>query len=288
MGEAQNGSEAVAVATGAARRILIVGDPALSRGLIRMVLGRLGYVVSCVADQREAAVALAHTRFALVMVALRLPDGPGPAFAKRLRQEAAGVAGAGPAAGPAPSLLLFGDAWDREALLQECRASGIDGYLPKPVSIARLVAAVRELTRPAYDPSAEGTPAMDQPAPAATPAPIDLAHLTSFTDGDDQLERELASLYLATAGRYLAEMRTALAAGRPWDDPAHSLKGASANLGVIEVAALAAAAEKAEPDPEPLERLHEAMARARRFFEDRCGAGLVTESPPARVLEGAA
>jgi CheY-like chemotaxis protein len=264
MGGALNGTAAAATATtvAAARRILIVGDLALSRGLIRMVLGRLGYVVSCVADGREAATSLAHTRFALVMVALRLPDGAGPAFARRLRQQRADP-------GAAPRLLLFGDAWDREAVLQECRAAGLDGYLPKPVSIAKLVAAVRELTRPTYDPTA----AADGGAALAAdlPVPIDLAHLASFADGDEQLERELASLYVATAGRYLAEMRAALAAGAPWDDAAHSLKGASANLGVTEVAALAAAAEKAEPGPEPLARLDEAFARAQRF--SRIGAG---------------
>jgi len=269
MGGAQDGSSSAA-----ARRILIVGDPALSRGLIRMVLGRLGYVVSCVADGREAAVSLAHTDFALVMVALRLPDGPGPAFARRLRQRA----GAGP-----PRLLLFGDAWDGEAVVQECRAAGIDGYLPKPVSIAKLVAAVRELTRPTYDPAAAHDGATMMADHHHLPAPIDLAHLASFTDGDDQLERELGSLYVATAGRYLAEMREALSAGAPWDYAAHSLKGASANLGVTEVAALAAAAEKALPASEPLARLDEAFARARRWFEERRGGGAVA----ARLLERA-
>jgi CheY-like chemotaxis protein len=238
-----------------------------------MVLGRLGYVVSCVADGREAAVSLAHTDFALVMVALRLPDGAGPVFARRLRQRA----GAGP-----PRLLLFGDAWDGEAVVQECRAAGIDGYLPKPVSIAKLVAAVRELTRPTYDPTAAANDGATAIADHLT-APIDLAHLASFTDGDDQLERELGSLYVATAGRYLDEMRAALTAGAPWDYAAHSLKGASANLGVTEVATLAAVAEKSPPGPEPLARLDEAFARARRWFEERCGSAGVA----ARLLERA-
>jgi hypothetical protein len=37
-------------------------------------------------------------------------------------------------------------------------------------------------------------------------SPIDLAHFTSFTSGDQQLERELSSLYMATAGTRLDEM----------------------------------------------------------------------------------
>ena len=46
-------------------------------------------------------------------------------------------------------------------------------------------------------------------------SPIDLAHFTSFTNGDQQLERELSSLYMTTADTRLDEMRQALAAGLP-------------------------------------------------------------------------
>ena len=67
------------------RRVLIVGDPALSRGLIKMVLSNLGYVVSVVADGAEAVAMLTHSRFALVMIALQLPDGSGTALARRMR-----------------------------------------------------------------------------------------------------------------------------------------------------------------------------------------------------------
>ena len=44
-------------------------------------------------------------------------------------------------------ILLFGDAWDREALARECRSAGVSAYLEKPISIGRLVKAVRELTQ---------------------------------------------------------------------------------------------------------------------------------------------
>ena len=92
-------------------------------------------------------------------------------------------------------------------------------------------------------------------------SPIDLAHFTSFTNGDQQLERELSSLYMTTADTRLDEMRQALAAGLPWDGPAHELKGASANLGAVEVAALAAEAETATPSETQLSRLTAALDR---------------------------
>ena len=110
-------------------------------------------------------------------------------------------------------------------------------------------------------------------------SPIDLAHFESFTDGDEQLERELITIYLSTATAYLAEMRDALIAGLTWDRPAHSLKGASANIGAVEVAALAKAAEHAAPDPGQLKRLGEALGEVRRFFERRTGRELAEAVP---------
>ena len=162
----------------AVRRILIVGDPALSRSLMKMVLGGLDYVVTCAATAAEATAALRRTRFALIMVALQLPDTPGVAYARRLREDEARTT----------PILLFGDAWDQDAVLQDCRTAGLDGYLPKPISIARLVATVRELTRQAFANPDGAAPMTDEASP------IDLAHFESFTDGDEQLERELSSI----------------------------------------------------------------------------------------------
>jgi HPt (histidine-containing phosphotransfer) domain-containing protein len=103
----------------------------------------------------------------------------------------------------------------------------------------------------------------------------------SFTDGDPQLERELGSLYLASAGLYLEEMRAALRAGGDWRGAAHSLKGASANIGAVEVAALAAEAEKAAPSPELLRRLAQAVETVRRFFDERHGAAAMARKAPS-------
>ena len=102
-------------------------------------------------------------------------------------------------------------------------------------------------------------------------SPIDLAHFTSFTNGDQQLERELSSLYMTTADTRLDEMRQALAAGLPWDGPAHELKGASANLGAVEVAALAAEAETATPSEAQLSRLTAALDTVRTSSSCACG-----------------
>jgi DNA-binding response OmpR family regulator len=251
------------------RRVLVVGDLALSRGLIRMVLSRLGYEVSCVGSARECGLALRHGGYALALIALQLDDLPGLTLARRLR------AGVQPLA--TMPILLFGIAWDQEGIVRAAAEAGLQGFLAKPLSIERLVATVRRLTS-RHAPGDQ--PAVIAPAPLPA-APMALDRLDSFTAGDPDVEAELGTLYLTTAGRYLAEMRAALAAGRDWTDSAHALKGASANIGAALVARLAAEAEAAAPAGPLLDQLDLALAGVQGFLaERRARAGLM---PPEAV-----
>lgn len=235
------------------RRLLIVGDPALSRGLMKMVLSRLGYVVTCVVSGRDCLMTVTHSQFALALIALNLPDMPGLTLARRLR--------GAPAPSAAMPIIMFGDAWDGDRIRESCREAGLAAYLPKPISIARLVSSIHDhLHRP---PAACGAPL---PMP---PKPLDLAHLASFTEGDRQLEHELTALYLSTAEGYLDELRQSLAGHGDWSRSVHALKGASANIGAVEMARLAAEAEHAPPAPERLARLELALDAVREFARRR-------------------
>jgi CheY-like chemotaxis protein len=236
----------------APRRLLIVGDPALSRGLMKMVLSRLGYVVTCVVSAQESLAALTHSQFALALIALHLPDIPGLTLARRLRQEPTPV-------GSMP-IIMFGDAWDPDRIVSSCHEARLEGYLPKPISIARLVSSIHDhIHRLHGEPGALPT----------MPPPIDLERLSSFTDGDAQLERELTSLYVATATVYLDEMRAALGGGDGWTKAAHPLKGASANIGATAMARLAEEAEHAPCSVAWLDRLDESLEAVRTFLRRR-------------------
>jgi CheY-like chemotaxis protein/HPt (histidine-containing phosphotransfer) domain-containing protein len=234
---------------------------------MKMVLSRLGYVVTCVVTGQESLMALSHSSFALALIALHLPDLPGLTLARRLRQAPYPV-GAMP-------IIMFGDAWNQERILDGCREAGIAGYLPKPISIARLVTSIHEhIHRPHCEPGA--APTMPQP-----PA-FEIERLTSFTDGDPQLERELTSLYLATAGVYLDEMRRSLSGGGGWAKAAHALKGASANIGAAAVAQLAEEAEHGGPSTDRVTRLDAALDAVRNFLRQRS-----EDLPPPRAVRRA-
>lgn len=235
-------------------RLLIVGDLALSRGLMRMVLTRLGYMVSCVGSAQEASSLVGQTRYALLMIALQLPDLPGLTLARRLRGQ--------PGATSTVPIILFGDALDQEKMLESCREARLDAYLPKPIPIARLVAVVGQLIRRA-------APQIGVPLVSSHSPPIAMEQFASFTDGDKQIERELSTLFLVTARHYLDQMRAVVQTGGDWRQPAHALKGASANIGAVQLAALAVEAEGMPANKEILAGLEEALEDVRQFFSAR-------------------
>jgi len=95
---------------------------------------------------------------------------------------------------------------------------------------------------------------------------IDAGHLAAFTDGSEDLEAELADLYLTTARRYLRDMQAALQEERGWSAEAHALKGASGNLGACRMAALAKDAEFEGPSSARLQLLQLAVDDVAAFF----------------------
>jgi len=98
---------------------------------------------------------------------------------------------------------------------------------------------------------------------------IDEAHLASFTEGDRELEDEIAELFVNTARGYIKRMREALKEERPWSAEAHALKGASANLGARRVAALAKKAEFTPPSDDQAVAIELAIEEVETFFNGR-------------------
>ncbi|MGF1476948.1 MAG: Hpt domain-containing protein [Geminicoccaceae bacterium] len=98
---------------------------------------------------------------------------------------------------------------------------------------------------------------------------VDENHLASFTGGDPKAEQELWDLYLLTADSYLESLRQASTEPEPWQRAAHSLKGASANMGAQDMARLAAEAEREVPNDERVAVLKGGLERLRRVIDER-------------------
>jgi HPt (histidine-containing phosphotransfer) domain-containing protein len=98
---------------------------------------------------------------------------------------------------------------------------------------------------------------------------VDVDRLVAFTQGDAALEAELAALYVETAQLYLARLRRAGDDAAAWQRAAHALKGASANIGAVLVARLAAEQEQASPSITGLRALEAEVAAVREVFRER-------------------
>lgn len=98
---------------------------------------------------------------------------------------------------------------------------------------------------------------------------IDDARLASFTGDDKALEAEFVELYLETAQLYVGRLRSALDDTAAWQHAAHALKGASANIGALVVAQLAAEYEQNEPSLTALRRVEGELAAVRDAFRAR-------------------
>ena len=122
---------------------------------------------------------------------------------------------------------------------EKCLVAGMDDYVAKPVRLDD-VRAVAERWGPLAarsEPAGALTPG-SQPATAANAAaedaPVDMARLLDFTDGNPDNLRELVNLYLSQTAEQLDQLKAAVQADRVQEVRrlAHSCAGASATCGM--------------------------------------------------------
>jgi HPt (histidine-containing phosphotransfer) domain-containing protein len=89
--------------------------------------------------------------------------------------------------------------------------------------------------------------------------PVDLVHLSRYTLGERELEREVLELFCTQSLIYIERLRSA-PSGKDWKDAAHSLKGSASAIGAWRAAAAAANAEALPDDAS-------SQARALRLSE---------------------
>lgn len=115
--------------------ILVVEDNALNRRLFADVLSGAGYAVVVAGDGAAAVDRARDSRPDLILMDLELPRVSGLEAVRRLRSDP-----------DLPRLPIVAvSAFVSEADRRSACANGCDGYLPKPVRPADLVATVRAI-----------------------------------------------------------------------------------------------------------------------------------------------
>jgi len=217
-------------------RVLLAEDNAVNQQVAVAMLKHLGFEVDVVCDGAEAVrAATAATAYEAVFMDCQIPVLDGYQATAEIRRLQGGARRT-----PIIAITASASAADQ----RRCLAAGMDGYLAKPLSLKSLTAALVPWTRLAADAPVDDGPAdLVRPAPAALDPRV-VARLQRLGDaaGEDLLAR-LAVLFLADADGRVVAMRQALATGDSASVvmAAHTLSGASANLGASDLARLCAA-----------------------------------------------
>jgi two-component system, sensor histidine kinase and response regulator len=204
--------------------VLVVEDNPVNQRVLTAMLAGLGYRTDVAANGFEALAAVGRNHYAAILMDCQMPVMDGYEATRKLRE----IEGPGRRTAVI-AVTATAMATDRE----RCVAAGMDDYLVKPLSLRSLAAA---MARWAPD-TVIAPPALDDQI-------VERLERLGDDAGED-LMGQLSTLFEADADARVLVMRGALAGEDPATiaSSAHTLSGASANVGASALAGLCATLE---------------------------------------------
>jgi CheY-like chemotaxis protein len=215
--------------------ILLSEDNVVNQKLAIRLLEKAGHRVTLATTGREALEAWQKAgapRFDLLLMDIQMPEMDGmeaTAAIRELEKNSGNHV-------PIVAMTAHAMRGDKE----KCLASGMDGYISKPIQPAGLFAEMERCLA-----GAKGSNLMTE-NDKASGEQIDRASLLERVEGDQELLTEMIHLFKDDVPNLLAAMRNALEQGdmTVLERSAHSLKGALSNLSARAAAAAALQLEK--------------------------------------------
>ncbi len=208
-------------------RILLAEDNAVNRKVAVGQLRELGYRADAVANGKEAVEAVTRLPYDIILMDCHMPEMDGYDATRRIRE--LGI--------PVHIIAMTANAMEGDR--EECLAAGMNDYVPKPVRVAALKAALDRWAALAAAADGSAAPAVEVPAIGAE----EIGELIRESGGTGI--GELVAIYTEESPRMLGAIRDALASGdaKALRRAAHELKGACGNFGAHPLHALCGALE---------------------------------------------
>ena len=221
--------------------VLLVEDNPVNLGVVKKALSRLGLGCSTAEDGQEALSQFQKQQFHIVFMDCQMPVMDGYEATRRIRQTEAAQ---GLERTPIVAMTANAMAGDRE----KCLAAGMDDYLAKPVGLQELRTCVSAWIGQRGDLSdshpEEGR--LRESEDQALESVLDDKVLQELREIMEDDYVSLLRTYLNNAPELIAAVKSAVAKGdvESMVMPVHSLKSSSANVGAMQLSALAREAEQ--------------------------------------------
>jgi two-component system, sensor histidine kinase and response regulator len=217
-----------------AMKVLLAEDNGVNQKLATTLLEKHGHTVVVAANGREALDVLERESVDLVLMDAQMPEMDGFEAIRVIRTKELHTGG------HLPIVVLTAHAMQGDR--DRCLEVGADDYVTKPIRTSELLAAMDRLGNRPIAPGFAPSSAAVAPVSSA----FDLAAALERVEGDRELLEELVRLFADECPKNMAEIRRALDArdARLLDRLAHTVKGASVNLGARRVSEAAFALEK--------------------------------------------
>lgn len=205
-------------------RILLVEDNVTNQQVALGILSNMGLKADAAENGSQALEALSRTAYDLVLMDVQMPVMDGFLCTRLIRDHA------GPALDHGVPIIAM-TAHAQAGFREKCLEAGMNDYVPKPIALTVLAEALQ-----AWLPGGERRRPVLREAPATDGAQRAVWDRQAFMGrilDDEDLARDIVGGFRADAARRLDIMRRALSQG-DFDllaSQAHSIKGASANLG---------------------------------------------------------
>ena len=224
--------------TGRALRVLLAEDGLVNQRVAREFLEQRGHQVRVVNNGREAVEATEREAFDLVLMDVQMPEMDGLEATRAIRRNEQTTGEHLPIV--AMTAGAFKD--DRE----RCMRAGMDDYLTKPIRPATLYATLEALTAP----GAAAAPA--GPESGAADAILDWGIALEQSGGNDELLRELITIFMEESGQLMAALRQAIAQQHAGEVRrlAHTIKGSANHFAARATVAAALQLERMGRDGE--------------------------------------
>jgi signal transduction histidine kinase/DNA-binding response OmpR family regulator/HPt (histidine-containing phosphotransfer) domain-containing protein len=263
-------------------RVLLVEDNELNR---EVAIGLLEDAHLSIDQAENGAIAVQRVSkcdYDLILMDMQMPVMDGITATKAIRSN--------PRFASLPILAMTANAMDRDR--EMCLAAGMNDHLAKPIDPDKLYGALLQWIRPRAASAAASTASTSVSTSLPSVASgdliisgIDTATALKRTGGNRKRYESLLQRFADSQSHVLDDIRAALAAK---DSPtaqrfAHSLKGASANLGANTLAEVAAAAEAAIDSNQPVGATLDSLSRSLDLTIASIRAALPPEPVPAHI-----